>query len=234
MRNKVVDVVPYIHTYRAYNKFTGETSGDFARIEDAYAYILAQPKRHYLQPPVGFTLKIEREGISRVLIGYDYSDTDRRWTRGLGRSICKYEYFPQADWVILNDLGVLVTEGELKTARRNSRTPRKSDSQIRYELRGTRLTRKKGSGEKIKLSCARVADNSYWGYDTVARKYYRNPSTIQERRINESHIEEYGEEFVRGRRRILPSSWDDISVSLWKTEDSWKHHSKRRKQWKPK
>ena len=39
---------------------------------------------------------------------------------------------------------------------------------------------------------------------------------------------------IRGRRqgRTLPNSWDDYVISEWYSRKSWKHNSKRKKQWK--
>ena len=51
--------------------------------------------------------------------------------------------------------------------------------------------------------------------------------TTPERRWNIAHVNEYGEELVRGRRRHLPNTWDDyIRIN----ERSWKQ-KKIKKQW---
>lgn len=56
---------------------------------------------------------------------------------------------------------------------------------------------------------------------------YKRIHTTPERRWNIAHVNEYGEELVRGRRRHLPDTWDDyIRIN----QKSWKQ-KKIRKQW---
>ena len=56
---------------------------------------------------------------------------------------------------------------------------------------------------------------------------YKRIHTTPERRWNIAHVNEYGEELVRGRRRHLPNTWDDyIRIN----ERSWKQ-KKIKKQW---
>lgn len=64
--------------------------------------------------------------------------------------------------------------------------------------------------------------------------YGRHPKTTNERRQNAAHCEEYGEWVVRGKRRgyNLPTSWEDRPLGVWKLKASWKHKSKRSKQYK--
>lgn len=66
--------------------------------------------------------------------------------------------------------------------------------------------------------------------------YWRGVRTTNEIRQNAAHIAEYGETFVRGKRRRynIPTSWDDRPNSQWDTRKSWKHNSKRKHQWKEK
>jgi hypothetical protein len=56
--------------------------------------------------------------------------------------------------------------------------------------------------------------------------YYRRIKTTQERRINCAH-----HKYTRGKRRNLPSAWDDIARSDFTNgHSSWKNQ-KKRKQW---
>ena len=99
---------------------------------------------------------------------------------------------------------------------------------------------KKGNPNKIK----RGYHNGSW-WDDPSDQYYhypyatvgwsRNFKTFQERKRNAADAAEYGNEIVRGRRRRsnLPEPWDDLYNSTCRSLDSWKTHSKRRKQWKP-
>lgn len=53
----------------------------------------------------------------------------------------------------------------------------------------------------------------------------RYPKTTQERRWNDAH-----KEFVRGKRRNLPTTWDDLRPSFGYGSD-WKRFTKKRKQY---
>lgn len=86
-------------------------------------------------------------------------------------------------------------------------------------------------------------DDYNWGNyhkDYVVGGYHRTFSTTPERRRNAADVDDYGEEYgqniVRGRRRghNLPDAYDDYPNSVNDTIKSWKHHSKRKKQWKAK
>lgn len=61
------------------------------------------------------------------------------------------------------------------------------------------------------------------------RHMHRSPRTMQERRRNvgEAHDREYR---ARGRRMVLPSSYDDLVASRTGGK-SWKDHTRFRKQW---
>jgi hypothetical protein len=95
---------------------------------------------------------------------------------------------------------------------------------------------KKGNPDKVKFRYSvteytdTLGDISY----NAHLHHYRPIRTTQERRMAIAHGDEYGMEFVRGRRsfRGLPSSWDDYCSGVWSLQNSWKHHSKRQKQWK--
>ncbi len=64
--------------------------------------------------------------------------------------------------------------------------------------------------------------------------YFRPIRTYAEARTNVGHADEYGPGIVRWKRtgRLLPDAWWDLPNGSWATDKSWKHNSKRRKQWK--
>lgn len=240
MRYKTEDVAPYTHTYCAFNKHTGETYGDFDCLSEATEFAKGQPRRHERQGTFSYTLKLEPQASDRIYVGrvFDGIGETERWMRGWGRTIYNTVYFPAPDWVIRDDLGDLVPEDEVKRASAYRYRNHSWDARhARYALKGVRLARIKGSGDKIKASCEQIPSvfGSYReGFDNRVRGYHRGPKTTSEKRVNAAHVEEYGWNMVRGRRRCLPSNWDDRPVSIYNAEDNWKHHSKRRKQWKPK
>ena len=99
----------------------------------------------------------------------------------------------------------------------------------------------KGNPNKIKRGYG--ISNAWWcesinPYESayITDYYHRSFSTTPEHRRNAADIADYGEELVRGRRRKcnLPTSWDDKMNMASRQATSWKTHSKRRKQWKPK
>lgn len=65
-------------------------------------------------------------------------------------------------------------------------------------------------------------------------QYFRPIHTRPEMRWNEAHCRDIDPEIVRGRRRgrELPDSYWDLPCSMWDTDKSWKHNSKRKHQWK--
>ena len=97
---------------------------------------------------------------------------------------------------------------------------------------------KKGNPNKIKRG---YHTNNWWDddypvYENAFKTYgwYRGIRTTAERRRNIADVDEYGSAIVRGRRRKLPSAWDDERNATCEHLTSWKNHSKRRHQWKPK
>lgn len=78
--------------------------------------------------------------------------------------------------------------------------------------------------------------NKHWFEYPYKLNHFRRIRTANEHRQNAACVQDIGPAFVRGRRRgkTLPSSWDDLPNSSQFAVKSWKHHSKRRKQWKSK
>jgi hypothetical protein len=73
-------------------------------------------------------------------------------------------------------------------------------------------------------------------FPNIKNYYFRKIKTKQERMFFEHHNLEYSKEFnlkLRKRRssKNLPNSWDEIHSGVFKTNKSWKHNSKRKKQY---
>lgn len=226
MRYKTKEVPPYTNTFRVFNKSDRKVHVEFVDLNDAVDFVYGKVKiRYYNYERISFTLKDESDF---VYAPYSYY------------SKVKTVYTAKASpWVILTDLGDIVSKEEINEARRSIYKYRDYHSRWdRYELNRKRLNDKKGSGLKIKGSYKTVEDVDRHGdvsYTNLVRSYGRRPNTTQEKRMSEAHMDEYGENIVRGGRRphSLPCSWSDYPVSAWGTEKSWKHNSKRRKQWIP-
>lgn len=111
-----------------------------------------------------------------------------------------------------------------------------------------RLLARRHNIDLIKSDWSCVEDGLDWhGEPAVsfkARSHYRSPQTKQEKTKNQGVLAEWraiedevGLELpniIRAKRLGLPGSWDDIAVSAWDSQNSWKHHSRRRHQWRPK
>lgn len=63
--------------------------------------------------------------------------------------------------------------------------------------------------------------------------YVRRPHTQNERALNALHSVDEWDVKIRGRRKKLPSSYDDKPISKFGMRKSWKYNSKRSKQWNP-
>lgn len=141
---------------------------------------------------------------------------------------------PVYRFAIKTEFGDVIDNEDLPRARRNwnfceRRAKKKQD--VRY---------KKGNPDKIKRGYYCYGwwweDRDYYEFPYIAYGSYRRIRTMNEKRQNAYHVDDYGDSAVRGRRRghNLPDSWDDPMSGVHYTIKSWKHHSKRRKQWKQK
>lgn len=219
MRHKTIEVPPYKHTYRVYNKALKEFSEVFEELIDAVEYAV----RHITGKHRLTWWWIENK-ISYVM------HTEGP-TYYYGRDI------PPALNVIVNDLGDPVSKEEIRDCSVGYKS-RNYEGRHKYrDENKMRMLRVKGSPAKIKKSCEHVP--WYWcdevGYTTLVLGYGKRVSTMNEKKANEGHIDEYGDCIVRGARRPrhLPDAWDDKPIAIWDTMYSWKHNSKRRKQWIP-
>lgn len=73
-------------------------------------------------------------------------------------------------------------------------------------------------------------------YPNVRNHFYRKIATKQERSLFELHEIEYAKEYNLKLRRSrskknLPDSYDDIRCGTFEGKNSWKHNSKRKKQY---
>lgn len=244
----MLDVTPFKPSYRLYNKTTRSFTGEvFDCPLEALGAIREKVTRvQYDQPWYSQTLRLEADFTYKVCVARSFTVDEGKfygasnWYR-MPRSIYITKSVPAAEYCIRDSFGSVITEADLNAVRRELRNRyfnhRYSDWEARRENTGKRLTRTKGSGAKIKAVCEQV--RSTWGsgeYTNRVRGYYRSFRTANELRQNEAHTNEYGRDIVRPRRgaRHLPRYWDDKSVAISRAEGSWKHHSKRRKQWVPK
>lgn len=110
------------------------------------------------------------------------------------------------------------------------------DSQIRKGL-----VIKNHNVDKIKSSYHNTLHKSTWlawnePYYCTVTSSWRRVKTTQARRMAVNVCKDEGEPEFRGarRKRSIPTTWDEVYKSVHDNYKSWKHNSKRRKQWKPK
>jgi hypothetical protein len=111
----------------------------------------------------------------------------------------------------------------------------------REMIRGT-LVVKTGNPHKIKKFYEHEEDTGgnprymedYPEYNFRLYRTYRRISTYSTHKMVAAVIKEEGEPTFRGKTANIPNTWDDVRCNRWKQRKSWKHNSKRRKQWKDK
>lgn len=79
-------------------------------------------------------------------------------------------------------------------------------------------------------------EDGYHYYPNARNYVHRRISTKQECSLYQIHEIEYAREYnlrLRAKRspRNLPTSWDDLYCEMYDVEKSWKHSTKRKKQY---
>lgn len=236
MRYKTKEVEQHRVKYRVFDKEQRKFCSEFEDLYDAIVYceVNAEVKRWGI-PKISYTLKTEGE-YSEIHSRYDIVD-------GAFRRTYYTTKHPAAKFVILTDLGDVVGEKEVDECRKLNRVWKNGrwGAEWRREQfdRDSRLVYTKGSPKKIKKAYRKIyVGMGRWGHDfrNEVWVYYRHPRTHGEIKQACAHADEYGEQIVRAKRRYknVPDAWDDYCSNVYRTEKSWKHNSKRRKQWVPK
>lgn len=234
MRHKTKDVPAYSSVFRVFNKTDLTVHAEFDALTDAVLFIKVQPMKRlrWEFDDISYTLKLEADTSYTVFGNYLGFRVPRKY---------ETKYIRPTPWVILTDLGDVVSREEVSSARHEINMIRwcnldscwKND---KWNNGKKRLKKTSHSAKKIKNTYATIEECDFEGglyYRNIVRRYFRSPKTYQEARMAEAHVNEYGNELVRSSRneRNLPHHWDDIQVSACYSERSWKHNSKRCKQW---
>ncbi len=227
MKHHAVEVPPYIEKYmvldKSYNNICVYKADS---LYEAICYVYANTADYpYNRNKISY--KLYRESATVV---YNYSRKD-------------YTKIPPARYVIVNEAYVSVTIEDVFAANQANSKP------YRYRFRGPdfgkNLVKVKNDFKKIKNSYRTYArtwrswhytPDSEFYYSNAETRYYRHPQTQREARIACGHADEYGLRAVRPKRNHtnLPDTYDDLQSCVYNTRKSWKHNSKRRKQWIPK
>jgi hypothetical protein len=109
---------------------------------------------------------------------------------------------------------------------------------IKHNKVSKRLIRHHFNKNKIKASYSTkqtIDNNGRERYVNYICYYFRRVTTLNELKKTVGHFNEYGDSITRGKRSPsnIPDSWDDYTINVWKQQKSWKHNSKRKRQWKP-
>ena len=218
MKSKTVPIVPFKYEYYLYHRFRKHCVGPYRSIDDAtYS---------------------DRKRIAETFA--------EKWTpdchaiHDMALFGCQWSMRrKEPEWLVVNQLGRIITLKELYAVNHTTRTWPKNNRYWDYwdkaQATALRLVRKKDNVNKIKGSYAYfykgIDRDGNARYNRCVRSFYRHVKTKNENRQNVGCMADK-EYIVRGKRRYhnIPK-WDDQSVSNFRYETSWKHNSKRRKQW---
>lgn len=222
---KLKPVEPFKYTYRVLDRITMITFGDYENLDkvfDDFSYW----KDHFSD---GYGQKI----LHRYILGKLYICRPEN-PENKGR----YAILRVEDGYVLRHSDV-INEIKFFIAKRH-----RSSNEEKYD-RAKDLIKNKNNTKKIKENWTSgyvptrysrndyIFDEYYYYCQHMGNSHYGN--MINEQRQLEGIVDEYKEEYpniVRAYRKNLPAGWwSSRAISAYKTVKSWKHHSKRRKQW---
>lgn len=178
----------------------------------------------------------------------DYGSYVSYYSDGYGDKITYMDETNVRKAIICVETGIALAHLQIKEAMIGYNAKRKTYIDQKNHKRENDLIRYRRNDKKIKLDWASKlhhASFNYRGYvyDSHYSKcgnmgYHRMGRIVRELSCYENIIKEYDREYpnlVRGKRRSIPANWSrEKGISAYHSADSWKHHSKRRKQWIPK
>lgn len=250
------EIEQFEYTYCVRNLYEDKFPRYFQTLEHAYGYVLRYicPRHNYNGTWVKDYAEVSDDDLfAESLVPSDHmwrdthSDGDYSWNR--------FYTFRKGSkpFLVTNNFGAVIPASAFKRiipaekslpAKAIERLDRKAKerkiNEARNEFIDSQRIVKKGSADKIKYEMGvyyRNSCNGGWFRENM--KINHRTRTTQEKRWNLAHDNEYFEEYgVKSRAARcgyrLPSKWEDPGNATWGPRRSWKHHSKRKKQWKPK
>jgi hypothetical protein len=220
-------VEPFEFAYRVLDRDSMQLHGDFPSLGEVFKTF-------------GKYTPVFSDGYVEKIPSYTDNGVRRLWRIARPEDYGRYAIIRVEDGYVFNHTDI---DAEKKNFPHTDYR-RKYD---KYE-RANDLVRKKNNVKKIKKDWASAYNDPSYGWNGEFHEgYYTGCSNMSCHRMGHTHNEarsiediliEYGEEFpniVRGRRRAIPTGWSrERAVAAYGTAKSWKHHSKRRKQWIPK
>lgn len=258
MSKTLKEVTPFEYTYTVRNLYGGHEI-EFKTLEAVYGYVLNQVVPRYVYTSWSSGGVIDWADVSDDEM-FATSETVHRhyWRVPVEESkwyTPKYKYvYGSHPFLVKNNMGAVVTADAFRNItpgydpvkpeileRQKNKDEGRSKRNAHADYVDSLRKIKKGSADKIKYIFGAVHSNyGVWG-DGWSNNltHHHKCRTTNEKRWNEAHDDEYGAEYgvwTRKSRtgRNLPSLWEDPGNASWNTRKSWKHNSKRRKQWKVK
>lgn len=220
----LINIDPFELSYRVFNKANNDIEYQCTSLYETFEYAKAHyTPKNYNIPLLSFTLKREQPIVIK------------HYNKPL------ISIFPPPEIVIQTNFGDIVSNDEIRNEIKRNRKISKYDfwkerNERDYNLLYTRKNRKKLKAAYRKYKYLYYSYGLYhYRYSNVSGNSFRKIKTFSEARETCGHQSDYGENIIRAKRgyKTIPSSWDDVSSGLWKKQYSWKHNSKRRKQWIP-
>ena len=234
------EVESYPKTYIAHDKLDGHIIGRYTDINE-----LIEEVNNYCLSHRGYGLGKLFQGHMKsdsvVVEKYRYGPVDYRipdpkpayWYAPYNNLIKEYVHVPGI--YVTDELGDIVKDIWKLQARKPYKSSWKLRRMRRERVEKT-LKRYKNNVNKIKAVYGYHEGFSQWSdeieYMPDMSTYHRSIRTHSAAKKLSGFIKEEGEPEPRGRQLNLPDSWDDIGCCVWHQTKSWKHNSKRKKQWK--
>lgn len=221
-------VEPFKHTYYVLDRITMVAS---QRYDDL----------HKLFKDHGSYVPHYADGYGEKILHFKNPDGDIRFVRPYETEINVRKA------IICAETGAALTHQQIKEAAKGY-VSYKGRGEGKSYKRENDLIRYKRNVRKIKTVWASRLRPSYFTYNgNFEDAYYSKCGIMGYHRLGhieselaelDSIVKEYEAEYpnlVRGKRRSIPRGWSrEKAVGAYDTANSWKHHSKRRKQWIPK
>ena len=233
---KLQSVEPFKYTYRVLNRITMQVRGDYKSLAKVFeSFSLFCNYRAFFREEIS-------DGYDTKIAHYTVNGKVYLWHPNAPESQGKYAIIRVEDGYVLRQEDI----NDEDFPPRRKRYYRGEDETIHD--RSKDLVKTKSNNRKIKADWASKLRPAHWSYGPSYHEeyyyscanmgYHRLGKMIREQRVLEGIIDEYENEYpniVRASRKGLPSGWSgEKGISAYHSAASWKHHSKRRKQWIPK
>jgi hypothetical protein len=230
------------HYYIAIDNNNGRTLGEYETVRDLYYAVDKYTIKHYSAKfKEMFVMSVDSVDVTpRLSIWAGFITQYVQF--GDAHTTRKNIYVLDSQDRLVDIIRLLELEEKQRYAewQKRNTNPHREYKEKLEDIVGNSLASRKHNVNKIKASYkqkshySNYSGETYWDFADECRWVY--PRTTGAIRAALSVEKEEGEpEFRAARNRWhLPTSWDDKCSRRHYQKSSWKHNSKRRKQWKPK